>query len=84
MAMKRKGKNGPPTAIELRPDKPQTILHQVGVPAHNVAKNQKGCQANLPDLRGRSERMARKQTTDIVYCAKHWAIVHDKVDKTRC
>ena len=77
--MRRRKKNGPPSAIKLLPDMPQAVFQQDCVPPHNATKTQKWCQASLPCFWAKGVRPGN--STDLSPIESLCAIVQHKVDK---
>jgi len=46
--MQRRQQNGPPTTVKLLPMMSEAVFQQDGAPAHNAARTQEWCRANLP------------------------------------
>ena len=78
-AMRRRKKNGPPSAIKLLPDMSQAVFQQDGALAHNATKTQTLCQVSISVFWAKGVRPGN--SPDLSPIENLCAIVQHKADK---
>ena len=78
-AMQRRKQNGPPTPVKLLPMMSEAVFQQDGAPAHNAARTQEWCRANLPGFWEMG--VGPGNSPDLSPIKNIWAIVQGELDK---
>ena len=77
--MQRRQQNGPPTTVKLLPMMSEAVFQQDGAPAHNAAKTQEWCRANLPGFWEKG--VWPGNSPELSPIENLWAIVQGELDK---